>query len=281
MSNFKRKKISSDNTIDNITQNMNSIKINNNQAIIYTRVSTNIQKSGTSLESQSLLCRDYCNLMNFNISRCVEEVCSAMSMSKQNNLNNIIMNNNNINLVILEPSRLSRNIKDFTTLLEKCNERNIVLHFAQTITSSNNSQDIKKMISHVYDAEIESKTLSQRVKRSVTYRKQMKTYLPSVPSFGFMIKDKKMVPNLKELDVITLINKLFWGSNTTIINDLLYKITDKQDEICELSDNDEIFEIKYGNMRIIDIAIFLNNLEITNREKQWNCRSVSKLIKNH
>jgi hypothetical protein len=135
------------------------------------------------------------------------------------------------------------------------------------------------MISHVYDAELESKTLSQRIRRSISHRKKMKTYIPSVPSFGYIVKNKKLCPYEKEQEIIDLINKLFWGSNTTNINELIFKITGEHDEICDLYDNDEIFEVKYGNMKIIDIAFFLNNLEITFRGRKWRSNSVSKLIK--
>jgi len=280
MTNQKRKYMSSIITLDDVTHNMKKVQINTNSAVIYSRVSTNRQQRGTSLESQISLCQDYCNIMKFNTIDCVKEICSATEMSKQNKLNGIIINNSNIHLIILEPSRLSRNIKDLTCLLDKCNKQNIILHFAQSITSSDNSQDIKKILSNVYDAEIESKTLSQRIKRSISFRKQMKIYLPSVPSFGLMIKNKQICLNPSEQDIITLINKLFWGSDINSINKLLYKITGVHDEICCLYDNDEIFEIKHGNMLIIDIVHFLNNLVIKSRGKQWNSNSVSKLIKN-
>ena len=279
MNTLKRKNNFSNATLNDITLNMNSVKINNNYAIIYSRISTSRQQNGTSLESQKILCQDYCKLLNFNVINSIEEICSATQMSKQNKLNNIIMNNTNINIVILEPSRLCRNIKDFTILLNKCNEKNIIIHFAQTNMTSNNSQDIKKMISCVYDAEHESKTLSQRVKRSISYRKYMKIYLPSIPSFGFIIKNKKLCTSPEEQNIISLINKLYFGSDTHSINELLYKITGTHDEICDLYDDDEILEVKYGNMLIIDIVSFLNNLGITCRKKKWYSQSVSKLIK--
>lgn len=266
-------------TLDDITQNLSNIKVNTKSAIIYSRVSTNKQQFGTSLESQISLCQDYCNLNKFNVIESIQEVCSATSMTKQLKLNNLMLNHNNLHIVVLEPSRLCRNIKDFTSFLNNCEQRNITIHFVQSITISNNSQDIKRMISNVYDAELESKTLSQRIKRSVYHRKKMKTYIPSVPSFGYVVKDKKLCFHEKEQEIIDLINKLFWGSNTININELLFKITGNHDEICDLYDNDEIFEIKYGNMRIIDIVSFLNNIDITFRGRKWRSHSVSKLIK--
>ena len=266
-------------SLDNIINNMNNIKIDTNTAIIYSRISTSKQQDGTSLEMQQTLCTDYCNLMKFNIISIKKEICSATSMIIQKELNNIINNNSNINLIILDSSRLSRNIKDFILLLDICNKKNIIIHFVKNIIISNNSHDIKIMFSNVYDAEIESKTLSERIKRSINHRKRMKTYLPSIPPFGHIIKDKKLCHNEKEQDIIHLINKLFWGSDTFSINQLLFKITGVQDEICDLYDNDEILEVKYGNLRIIDIVHFLNNLEIKCRKRKWNSNSVSKLIK--
>ena len=266
-------------SLESVINNMNNIKIDTTSAIIYSRISSVKQQDGTSLELQQSLCNDYCNLMNFNITAVHNEICSATLMVKQIKLNNIINNNNNINLIILDESRISRNIKDFIILLDTCKKKNIIIHFVRNIVISNNTQDIKKMFSNVYDAEIESKTLSERIKRSINHRKRMKTYLPSVPSFGHIIKDKKLCNNEKEQDIIYLINKLFWGSDTFSINQLLFKITGNKEEVCDLYDNDEIFEVKYGNMRIIDIVYFLNNLEIKCRKRKWNSNSVSKLIK--
>ena len=271
----KRKHVTT--SLDDITSNLDNVKVSTNTAIIYSRVSTSRQQIGTSLDSQVLLCQDYCNENKFNVVECLREVCSATLMSKQPKLNNIILTHNNFHLVILEPSRLCRNIKDFTNFLDKCDERNITIHFVQSITVSNNSQDIKKMISHIYDAELESKTLSQRIKRSVSHRKKMKTYTPPKPSFGFMIKDKKVCIHDKEQQVINLINKLYWGSDTKSINELLFKLTGKHTQISDLYN--ENFEVKYGNIRINDIVFILNNLEITFRGHNWYSQSVSKLIK--
>jgi DNA invertase Pin-like site-specific DNA recombinase len=222
MENRKRKAVLAN--IDNLVQDINNVKLNNNSAIIYTRISSNRQISGSSLQSQKLICEDYCKKLKLDIKNNIEEVCSAVSMSKQSNLNIIINNNHNIHLIILEPSRLSRNIKDFTALLEKCEQNKITLHFAQPNIISNNTQDIKNIISSVFDAEVESKTLGKRIKTSIQYRKRMKTFIPSVPSFGYLNKNKKLCECEKEQDIIKLINKLFWGSDTNSINELLFKI---------------------------------------------------------
>ena len=278
MENRKRKAVLAN--IDNLVQDINNVKLNNNSAIIYTRISSSRQITGSSLQSQKLICEDYCKKLKLDIKNNIEEVCSAVSMLKQCKLNDIIINNHNIHLIILEPSRLSRNIKDFTALLEKCEQNKITLHFAQPNIVSNNTQDIKNIISSVFDAEVESKTLGKRIKTSIQYRKRMKTFIPSVPSFGFINKNKKLCECEKEQDIIKLINKLFWGSDTHSINELLFKITGVQDEICDLNDSDQVLEIKFGNMRIIDIVKFLNNLDISSRNRLWNSNSISKLIKN-
>ena len=90
----------------------------NGYAIIYCRVSTKNQISGTSLETQKNLGKQYCTQNNFKINSVINEVCSAKSIDKQNELINIINDNDNIHLIIYEPTRISRNISDFTQLLQ-------------------------------------------------------------------------------------------------------------------------------------------------------------------
>jgi len=264
--------------MDNIVQNMNTIKINTNDAIIYCRVSTKMQQNGTSLDLQKTLCKDYCALMRFNSGIYESEICSATLMSKQHVLNNIINNHSNINLVILEPSRLCRNIKDFTCLLEKCNKKNIILHFAQTATSSTNTHDIKTIFNNVFDAECESKTIGKRVKTSISYRKRMKCYVPSVVSFGHVVINKNLCINPKEQDIIVLINKLYHGDTVKNINELLYKITNIKHTLCYLHTDEVVVNVKYGNMKIVDIVHLLNDNEIKRRNRMWYGLSVSKLI---
>ena len=103
--------------------NKTIIKYNGN-AIIYSRVSTQNQKFGTSLEAQEELAKSYCIEKQYAILDCVHEVRSAKNLTNQEKLIDIINSNNNIQLIICEPTRLSRNLSDFTQLLTTCEEKN-------------------------------------------------------------------------------------------------------------------------------------------------------------
>ena len=69
--------------------------------------------------------------------------------------------------------------------------------------------------------------------------------------------------------------------NTKDINQLLFEITgDDKHLIYDMnSPDDKLKEIEHGNMCIIDIVNFLNFSEIKRRNKYWNHKSVSDLVK--
>lgn len=115
--------------------------IENSNAVIYCRVSTKNQTFGTSLESQKLFCQEYCSKNNLNVKSIINETNSAKSMDKQEELNNFLDFNEDINLVVYEPSRLSRNLKDFVQFMDQCKEHNITIHFVQDELVSSNNYD--------------------------------------------------------------------------------------------------------------------------------------------
>ena len=226
--------------IDDLCIDFKSNKIiSNGNAIIYCRVSTHNQTFGSSLETQMEAGTIYCTNNNFKIIDIVHEVCSAKEMSKQEKLIDIIESNENLNIIIHDPSRISRNISDFTQLLHICEIKKITLHFASDKLITNNSNDIKLALSSVYDSQIEIRTLSKRIKASIERRKRNKTYLPSVPKYGYVydknITDNKNVTVVKkdeqEQKIINLVNKMYWGDDIKPIQILLEEITGEEQEI--------------------------------------------------
>lgn len=265
-----------------------SSQINNNcTAIIYCRVSTQNQTFGSSLETQMEAGTNYCTNNNFKIIDIVNEVCSAKEMHKQEKLIQLINSNYNINIIIYDPSRISRNIGDFGQLLHICESKKIILHFVSDNLITNNSNDIKKILSLVYDSEIEIKTLSKRVKASIERRKKNKTYLPSIPKYGY-IYEKKIIndknvsvvkKNEQEQKIINLINKMYWGDEIQPIQLLLEELTgEKQEVINPTNPNEQITRIEYGNMTFVDISNFFNAIELSRRNRQWTADAISCII---
>jgi DNA invertase Pin-like site-specific DNA recombinase len=284
--------------IDDLCVDFKSKQINNSNAIIYCRVSTQNQTLGSSLETQMEVGTSYCTNNKFKITNIVHEVCSAKDMHKQEKLIELIKSNENINIIIHDPSRISRNIGDFAQLLHICESKKITMHFASDNLITNNSNDIKQILSSVYDSEIEIKTLSKRVKASIERRKRNKTYLPSVPKYGYIyekkiidkgvqipigtISDKNVTvvkKNEHEQKVINLVNKMYWGDDIKPIQILLEEITgEKQEIINPINPNEQITRIEYGNMTFVDIADFFNAIELTRRSKLWTADAISCII---
>ncbi len=260
------------------------IKFNAN-AIIYCRVSTQNQTNGTSFETQLNSGTAYCKNNNYKIIEIINEVCSAKEMTHQTQLINVINSNENINLIVYEPTRLSRNISDFTQLLHICEGKNITIHFVSDNLVTNNTSDIKIILSSVYDGETEIKTLSKRVKASIEQRKKNKTYLPSTPKYGYkFVKTnvanqviKSVKTDYHEQTVITLINMMYWGCSVKSAEKMLEQITGQAHEICDWAEN-PVTEIAYGNMCFVDIAKFFNSIELLKRGKPWNADAISDII---
>ena len=258
-------------------------------SIIYNRISTKNQTLGTSLESQSKLCREYCTNNGFNIIGEYNEVTSARFMENQTMLHDIIEQHENFNLVVYEPTRLSRNINYFTNLVNQCKQKNIIICFVEKDWISTNNTDFKSILSSVYDGQIESENISNRIKRAIQYKKINNTYLPSIPTFGYnyerKIVNNKIVKNKvineQEQKIILLVNKLYYGSDVKEVNQLLTEITNQPQELIDLNDDENSLTlIEEGNLKFVDIAELLNSLSIMRRGNQWNANSVSKLVKN-
>lgn len=274
-------------SVDDLCDNLSKKIIRKDNAVIYCRVSTKNQTFGTSLESQQQLCQEYCSENNLNVSSVVNEINSAKNMKNQIELTNILKSYNNITLVVYEPSRLSRNLKDFVEFTEECKKQNITIHFVQDNLDSSNTIDFKKILSGVVDGQTESINLSLRVKRSITHRKLTGNYHPSVAPYGYKYSKERIMggyktvnrPNLQEKNIIDLINKLYWGSNIDYINSLLVRITGKPQELYFHGDPEQpVDKIEYGNMRMVDIANFLNSIPILRRNKEWTGTSISHIL---
>jgi DNA invertase Pin-like site-specific DNA recombinase len=279
----KRSKVSND-YINDICNNFDKQYINDTNAIIYCRVSTKNQTFGTSIDSQKTYCQDYCSQNNLNIKSIIIESKSAKSMNTQKQLNIFIGANKNINLVVYEPTRLSRNLKDFIQFNDNCNKQNIKVHCVNDCLVSSNNLDFKEILSRIVDGEIESKNIGIRVKRSINYRKLKGTYKSSIPTYGIKyIKSNgkiQTVPNTEEHKIIDLIQKLYWGSEIKLINKLLVEITGTPQQLYYITNPEKSIEkIEYGNMRLVDIVNFLNSIPITRRNKKWNSNTISQIVK--
>jgi len=273
------------NYVDQLCDELAVNTINGN-AIIYTRISTANQVNGTSLQAQLAACEAYCNENKYNIIERVQEIVSARFSKKQNKLLEIIENNKNVHIIIFEPSRFSRNVKDGVNLIDTMKSKKITLHFAQPSIISTNTMDMKSIISGILDGEIESNKLSMRIKQSVLYRKSINKYYPSIPKYGYNYERKsvgtkmhtKLIKNVEEYRIAKLINKLYYGDRISHIEKLLFDITGKVHNLYWTSDNDNFYSIKPGDLKKSDIMKFLDTIPILRRGRKWTTLNIAKII---
>ena len=107
-------------------------------SIIYCRSSTLKQNQGNhmSIETQLFYCKNYCEENKLNITNCESEICRAVSITNQRKLLKIVNSNRNINIIIYDASRFSRNVYDGINLLRKCKNKNIVIHIVKDLSKS-------------------------------------------------------------------------------------------------------------------------------------------------
>jgi DNA invertase Pin-like site-specific DNA recombinase len=266
---------------------MNNINISkapvNNRAIIYARVSSKNQLNGDSIDMQLSNCKDYCSKNNLIILNEYSESKSARDMKDLQILLHIIENNENINIIIWEPTRFSRNPIDYHNILPILNKKNIILHFPQKKLISNNNNDIKIISNFIYDGQIESETLSNRLKNINRFKKLHNIPHITRPKYGFKyckIQKKNIIDDSENL-IIQLIKKMYNGSPVKLINKLLIAITENPShKLYDMNDpNFELKNIEKGNLTIKDIAEFLNYVNITKKEKIWTQSKISQILK--
>ena len=272
--------------IDTIISQTRNLNINL-ESIIYNRISSKNQKDGMGLDNQSDINKQYCIENHLIVNEEIFETASAYdSNQKQVELINIINNKFNINIICYEPTRFSRNIKNTGEWFEIMEKNNINLICMNPLLISNNMVDKGKILLLIFHGENESKLKSKRMTKFIKDRKRIGNYYPSISKYGssyFKVSKNnvKIISNKKECLIQTLAKKLYWGSKVKDINQLLFEITgDDKHLIYDMnSPDDKLKEIEHGNMCIIDIVNFLNFSEIKRRNKYWNHKSVSDLVK--
>jgi len=250
-------------------------------AFIYCRISSRNQLTGTSIDSQGELCENYCNQRGFSVINHQTEVASAKEMKYQKKLLSVL-EYENIELIVLDPSRLSRNLNDFVCFMEKCHARNITIHFVDGELISTNSVDKKTIVSKIIDSETELNILRTRINRSIAFRKRNSLFVPSVTKFGYQFtvskKSKKIVQNPVEQQMIKLINLLYHGGDLQEISNLLFILSGTRHDLYDPRNNESIDKIEKGNFSAPSIARFLNSIPLYRRELKWTSSAVLKVI---
>lgn len=273
-------------SIENLSL-LNSVK----KGIIYARCSSIKQTldSNTSLETQVALCLEYCSNNTIFIIDIYKEIVPGHDINKLN-LYDIVNNFSNINIILADPSRMSRNVSDADTFLKKCDEKNITVHFARDNLMSNILNDRRNIIGLIHDAYTETKIMSKRIKSSINVRKRKGSFIGN-PSFGYKIQKvandnnsiviRKPIPDDDEQLITQIIKELYYGiSHPTTTEQLIKHLGSNKKFKLKWLDNTPMNVIYYGNITSPMIANILNENSIMKRGKDWTPESVLTVINN-
>lgn len=285
----KTKRSYDESNVDYIDVNLTNINLQNNRAIIYARCSSNkqITDGKDGLSNQIGICMEYCNKKKLDIIDVIEDICPGHDI-RCLTINKIFDNNENngMNIIICDPSRLSRNVSNTFQFLENCRNHNIRLHFVRDGLTNDTNEECKKILGLVYDAYNETNLLKKRLKSTFAMKKSLGSHLGK-PPYGFdiitknnhsKIKIRSLVLNKDEQLVIDIIKKLYYGSTMVEFYTIFKKLTKNNHFKLKDIRGNEFSHIYYGNINTTDIKNLLNENEILNRGKEWTTRTIRNMI---
>ena len=175
-----------------------------NPATIYCRISSTDQ----SLDSQEFACRQFCEAQNINVAEVVHEISSARKLSNLKALNKIISSNYNSTIIVYAIDRFCRNTADAMAIIKVLDRRNINLVSVMDHINLNTASGRHAFRIRMSDAEHESDLISERVRRSLAFRKARGDHIGK-PGYGYTIEVIERTGQrlkVKELQEQTVLN---------------------------------------------------------------------------
>jgi len=254
-----------------------------NNAIIYARVSKSNDPKCMSLNSQEHACTEFAERNGFGIFKILKDIGSAFS-KPQTDLKNVLRSCKNKLVVVFDPSRLSRNIKNFHDIYQICkkNKHSIAIVSLNQIFDYRVSCNYKILYDLITHAQQESIDLGRRISRSYQYKKSKELPWGKTRNENGDIINNEM--ELKTLHLIKLLNTE--GSSVRIIQKLISDVgkTEGKDpfEIVEYTRSGICNDLTTENlpypMAIRNIVETLNIYEVPGRHPIWRNEHVCKLL---
>lgn len=222
---------------------------------IYCRVSSltqsNYLEGHTSLETQEQVCRDYAKNFGYTVKNVYKDVCSGRNMNKQYGLKKMMRNVYSGNTIIFyEASRFSRNTLQALDCLNKLNKKNISVYSISDDCGYSTNSDKYKFRLLFPKAENESDMISERVKKSILFRRKRGDYIGNAP----------------------------YGYETYLNDQSIRKLRKNKDEQFVIQ---FICKMIHDNKTYSEIAEKLNEIKIDKRGYTWTNNSVSSVVKSN
>jgi len=281
-------------SLDTLTSTIRKASIDNNinNAVLYLRSSTPGQNKEEnnqhSLLSQRIQCMDYAKKHNLNIIETIEDVRRANDIKKLK-INKIPDDYANINLIIADSSRMSRDLADGALFMKRCVESNIIIHLVRNDSVSNTILGTSKIMNGVIYANHESNIMRERIKSSNQVKRKFGSKFGRVP-YGLKLKKKIVkyneynypindhISNDEEQKIIKLIGWLRFGCEINTFYKLFRSIIDNPTKKLYYQDK-EWTDIKYKECTLDYIATILNHHNILKKGEKWTIARVASVLK--
>lgn len=260
------------------------------QCVVYNRVSSMHQASGISLQAQEAMCRKYATNNNMNVSQVYQEVHSVFHKSPPT-LSAIINSDksNKTPILFVAVDRFSRSVAVGVNMAKIAISNNIALHFIREDFVCDSFRKLSQLVKYLKQAEGESRAISNRVKSAKNYLEQMGIFTGAQAPYGFVVRNRKLVPNQTEQLILEFI-KLCKTSNipSATLNTLMRRIVrssssqnKKYNPIDCYNKKNEIIPTLTEKLLNTEISALLNSYNITKRDKEWVGPTVSRALKSN
>jgi DNA invertase Pin-like site-specific DNA recombinase len=282
--------------LSDVTNNLKNINIDNNKAIIYARVSSKNQED--SLPMQVTECKEYCKENNLLIVDTETNIGSAYQNTDNLTILNYLDNYGNINLIIKDPSRLTRNINDGALLIQKCIDNKIIIHNVLENYICNTPVNLGRLLGTFMSTQQFSTDLSNKLKSGNKIRK-LNGWQFGQPPFGkkteYLFNQNNVKTrvftnldiNHREKQIIKLILLLHNGTNNiSKMLELFNSLHEFSDDLggnkykFKYDDEEEIVDLKDG-LSLRSIKNTLNDWKIYKRGKEWTINYLENIINNN
>jgi DNA invertase Pin-like site-specific DNA recombinase len=248
-------------------------------AIIYNRVSSIKQNDGSSLNIQEKSCKDFAETNSLNVKASHKDVCSAFQKTSKI-LTNIINNKKTV-IIISNIDRFSRNTVNGLLLADIAIRNKNKLVFIQENLVISNSDDIKLIKPYLEIAENESKSISNRIKRSRLFLINTGKYPGGFIPYGYKVINKQLLDESYEQNVISFIKLCKNNVVKSIeLNNAMQKISNCNTPINCYDEKDNIVLEINNPLTHSEIVNLLNDYDVLKRGLKWNNIMIKSIIKN-
>jgi DNA invertase Pin-like site-specific DNA recombinase len=249
--------------------------------VIYCRVSTTEQ----SLESQEHSCVKFCEENNFNVIEIIQESCSARKTNSQKKLRKFINENTDVTIVVNSVDRFSRNVLECFNMFDIMKKNNINLISVTDNIDLSTAYGKHAFRTRVSTAQLESDSISERVRRTINYKKEHGLALTSRVKYGYKVVDGKKQIDLHEHSVIQFVNKCNYKNMTAKqfskeLYDLMKIFNKPEDFYVPVVFEENNKQTNTARITPEILADILNDYDILRRNKYWSANSIRNIMYN-